>query len=129
MAETAPQFDAGETPTHRENGQFATGNKAHGSRAGRPNKLTLERIRNAQDTFAPLTPMAIRKMRRHLKGCDDLASCASCRHYVTIVVEYTHGKPVQPTLTDEALAALAAEYGKPVEHVRELAQRGLRVVR
>lgn len=103
-----------------------------GRPAGTPNKIT----RTARVVFTPLARRAVKVMRSHLKfhrkGHED---CASCRHYVDLILAYAYGKPTQLVehSWDEVRAhaeKLAKEKGIPVDDLYERAGLGhLRLVK
>ncbi len=67
--------------------------------AGRPkgskNRLTRERVESAQELFAPLVLVVIRRIKAHLRLHKAKEDCATCRHHITLVLEYSFGKPLQ----------------------------------
>ncbi|KKN60734.1 hypothetical protein LCGC14_0529330 [marine sediment metagenome] len=109
---------------------FAKGN------AGRPKGVQNKVTRDARIVFTPLASKAVTVMTNHLtyhiKGRED---CASCRHYVDLVLAYAYGKPTQMVehSWDEVrqhAEKLAKEKGIPVEDLYERAGLGhLRLVK
>ena len=79
---------------------FAKGNP--GRKPG-PNKASGE----AKDWALPLVPEALRRRFQHRRACDAAKSCAQCRHYDTMVLEYAYGKA--PQRTELIMAGLKAD--------------------
>lgn len=97
-------------PERDERGRFLPGHSRAGGRVKtEPDKNTVVATRKVQahEAFGELWPVARSKIVRHLshhseaipEGQQPMASlaldCATCRHYITIIVEYTFGKATQ----------------------------------
>ena len=90
-----------EAPQKRVVGRpFTKGNP--GRKPG-PNRVTAE----AKDWALPLVPEVLARRLRHRRGCDATKSCAQCRHYDTMVIEYAYGKA--PQRTELIMAGLKAD--------------------
>lgn len=73
---------------------FKEGNP--GRRKGSRNKVTVAGILAARDAFAHLGPVVIARITAHYYIHKiPPESCATCRHYDTMVAEYVWGKPTQ----------------------------------
>ena len=66
---------------------------------GRPkgsrDKLSQQQLRDAREFFLPHLETAGAIIAKHFEHHSNAPDCATCRHYVTLVVEYVFGKPPQ----------------------------------
>ena len=100
-ADTAPS-QPGVEPRGRGPGKpFAKGNA--GRAKGSKNRVHTE----AKDWALPLVPEVLRRRFQHRRACDAAKSCAQCRHYDTMVLEYAYGKA--PQRTELIMAGLKAD--------------------
>ena len=77
---------------------------------GRPlgsrSKISQQQLRDAREMFLPMLDRVKSMIETHLDSHQELAEllsiigtksgdCATCRHYITIILEYSFGKPPQ----------------------------------
>ncbi len=117
-----------------EKGQYVKGGSP-GRTPGTTDKLSQVQRAQAREEFGQLWPVARSKIVRHIshhREEEAPVECATCRHYITIIVEYTFGKPTQPVDVRELAGKMAAVLGmedpNAVEEVLEMEQR-LRLVK
>jgi hypothetical protein len=107
--------------TRRDDGTFGPGNSASPGRPpGAKNKITKQRIEEAHSFFSPLLGNVKSIIAKHFEDHKAGPDCATCRHYVDIVVQYVFGKPPQRVdiqLQDARAEAerIADELGLPEE--------------
>ena len=115
-------------------------NHPKGRPKGALDKVTREQRLAARDEFAVLWPVAKSKVVRHLghhRELEKALDCATCRHYVDMIVQYVFGKPTQPVDVNipDALRFIAEETGADADAVRsrweeltrKMQERGWRV--
>ena len=86
---------------------FKPGNP--GRPKGSRNKLSTRQLKDAREFFLPLLDDANAIIVNHFKNHRDGPDCATCRHYVGIVVEYVFGKPPQRLQVEVGEARREAE--------------------
>lgn len=80
----------------KDDGTFDSGNSGGPGRPlGAKNKITKQRIEEAHSFFSPLLKNVKSIIAKHFKDHKAGPDCATCRHYVDIVVQYVFGKPPQ----------------------------------
>lgn len=77
-----------------ENGRFKAGHHM-GRPKGTRNKISTQQLHDAREFFLPLLGNVKEIITSHLENHSDAPDCATCRHYIGMVVEYVFGKPPQ----------------------------------
>ena len=78
-----------------------------GRPAGSRNKLSQQQLRDAREFFLPLLGNVKAIITKHFENHSEGPDCATCRHYIGVVVEDVFGKP--PQRVDVQLSEARAE--------------------
>ena len=97
-----------------DKGRFRAGHHM-GRPKGSRGKLSQQQLRDAREFFLPHLETAGAIIAKHFELHSDAPDCATCRHYVTLVVEYVFGKP--PQRVDVELVEARAEAERIAEEL------------
>ena len=72
---------------------FQKGNP--GRPTGSRNKVSQQQLLDSREMFLPMADATLGRIHKHFAACSPEKDCASCRHYVSLVMHYIYGKPPQ----------------------------------
>ncbi len=103
---------------------FQRGNP--GRPAGSRNKVSRQQLLDSREMFLPMADATLGRIHKHFAACSPEKDCASCRHYVSLVMHYIYGKPPQRHELVQATARRDVEAtAKELGLTKEETQRAL----